>query len=67
MAVLDDQAAREAASDLAIEHTGILGMLCLAKERQLIQRIAPFMDALVAQGFWLSHKTRMDVLKLAGE
>jgi predicted nucleic acid-binding protein len=67
MAVIDDQAARDAAELLRIEYTGLLGVLCLAKERALIEQVEPHLNALVEQGFWLSGKTRSAALKLAGE
>jgi predicted nucleic acid-binding protein len=38
-----------------------------AKDRHLIEQIAPYVDALVAAGMWISDDLRRRVLHLAGE
>jgi predicted nucleic acid-binding protein len=65
--VLDDALARRRAELLNIRLTGTLGVLLDAKRAGLIDAIEPLIDRLQAFGFRLAVRTRLDVLKLAGE
>lgn len=65
--VVDDKLARRAAASLGIDHTGTLGVLLRAKGRGLLPAMAPVLARLTALGFRLDDKTRLAVLKIAGE
>ncbi len=65
--VVDDKLARHAAASLGIDHTGTLGVLLRAKGRGLLPAVAPVLARLTALGFRLDDKTRLAVLKIAGE
>ncbi len=66
--LLDDQAARHAATKLGQRFTGIGGILLLAKGSGLIAVVAPSLDRLQKEGrFFLSSAFRAEMLRLAGE
>ena len=66
--LLDDQAARHAATKLGQRFTGIGGILLLAKGSGLITAVAPSQDRLQKEGrFFLSPEFRAEMLRLAGE
>jgi len=66
--LLDDQAARQAATKLGQRFTGIGGILLLAKASGLIMAVAPALDRLQKEGrFYLSPAFRAEMLRLAGE
>ena len=67
IAILDDLMARRYASFLGIRFTGTLSILLKAKEKGLVQTVAPVLDQLEALQFRLDPKTREAVLKLAKE
>jgi predicted nucleic acid-binding protein len=65
--LLDDALARRTAQAAGISVWGTLRVLLEAKDRHLIEQIAPYVDALVAAGMWISDELRLRVLQLAGE
>jgi uncharacterized protein len=66
--LMDDAAGRSIALDLGLTITGVLGVLLMAKQRQLIVAVRPLIDALIAQaGFWVSEELYQRVLHQAGE
>jgi len=65
--VLDDRAARRYALAAGLEVTGTLGVLLLAKERDLLDSVRPTLDRLQRLRFRLSAATLQRVLDLAGE
>jgi predicted nucleic acid-binding protein len=67
LVVLDDALARQIAEGLGLRYTGTLGLLLAAKRAGLVPGIAPLLDQLQALGFRLDPRTRLAVLKLAGE
>lgn len=68
MAVLDEGAARKTASYLGLRVTGTLGILVAAKQRGLIDRLAPCVEELrECAGFRLSETVVRQALKAAGE
>ncbi|MGA2936559.1 MAG: DUF3368 domain-containing protein [Syntrophobacteraceae bacterium] len=67
LAILDDLMARRYASFLGIRFTGTLGILLKAKEKRLLQAVAPVLGQLEALHFRLDPKTPDAVLKLAKE
>jgi len=65
--IMDDAEGRRAAQRLGVRVTGVLGVLIKAKVRGIIPAIAPILDQLVAEGFWLSEAMRRSVLDAVGE
>lgn len=68
LVLLDDKAARRAASALQIAHVGLVGALLVAKSRGLTPQIKPILDDLrLHAGFRLANKTYQEALRRAGE
>lgn len=65
--VLDDNAARRAASFLGLNVTGTLGVLLAAKQRGDITAIEPVVNTLRSGGFRISDEVISYVLRAAGE
>lgn len=66
--IIDERLGRQAASDLGVKITGVLGILLLAKRQKLIVAVKPIMDDLTAQAnFRISSQLYTDVLNAAGE
>lgn len=65
--LLDDGPARQRATALGLRIMGTVGVLLLAKERGLVERVAPDLDRLSAFGFRLAAAVRIDALRRAGE
>jgi predicted nucleic acid-binding protein len=65
--LLDDGPARQRATRLGLRITGTVGVLLLAKERSLIDRVAPELDRLSTFGFRLAVAVRDAALRRAGE
>ena len=67
VAILDDDRARRVARARGIPVVGTLGLLVQAKQRKLIERVAPILDRLAAKGFRMNLATRTLILEMAGE
>lgn len=65
--LLDDRAGRAAARELKIPTTGLIGILLLAKEKRLINKVGPQIDELRRQGYWVSDEVVQTAKELAGE
>lgn len=65
--LLDDFKAREAARRVALEILGVAGVLAVARRAGLVGAISPLLDALVADGYFLSPAVIQSALRLAGE
>ena len=65
--LLDDLAARKLAKDFSLIPLGTLGILAQAKEEGLIERIKPYIDKLIANGFHVSRRLCNKVLSDVGE
>ena len=65
--VMDDAEGRQAARELGLRVTGLLGVMVEGKAKGLLPRVAPVLDELVAAGFWLSEAMRSVVLRSVGE
>jgi hypothetical protein len=65
--LLDDRAGRLVAEKLNIPTTGLIGILLLAKEKGIIEKIGPLLDEMRNQGYWLSDKVVDAARQLAGE
>lgn len=65
--ILDDRKARIVARKMGLEITGTVGLLIKAKEKELIELIAPVLDALEKNGFHLSVDLRKEALRICEE
>jgi len=65
--ILDDLKARKIARKSGIRLTGTLGVLLAAKSRKILPSVAPFLERLKSQGFWISEELQSEVLRLAEE
>lgn len=66
--LLDEKEARQIAKELKLQIIGTLGVLLLAKKKQVVPTIRPLLDNMinVAQ-YWVSESLYQQVLKQAGE
>jgi len=67
LVILDDNSAKKTAKFLELTVTGTLGVLIKAKKLQLIEKVKPLMDALIANGFFLTQNIYDMILEQAGE
>ena len=65
--LIDDHQGRERAHLLKLDVIGTLGLLLLAKQRNLIPRIRPVFDELAGLGFRMSAALATGLLRQAGE
>lgn len=65
--LMDDHAGRQAARKLGVSVTGLLGLVLLAKEKGLVNRVGPLIEELREAGCWLSDEVVEVARKLAGE
>ena len=66
--LIDDAAGRAIALELGLTITGVLGVLLMAKQRQLIADVRSSMDSLITQaGFWIGDELYQRVLQQAGD
>jgi uncharacterized protein len=65
--LVDDLAARRAASRLGLSITGTIGILLAAKQKGLVGAVRPLLQALKQRGFWVSQALETAVLRDAGE
>jgi len=65
--IMDDNAAKKTAKFLGMTVTGTLGVLIKAKREGYIEAIKPAMEALIADGLFISEQVRNYVLEEAGE
>lgn len=66
--IIDERLGRQAAKDLGVKITGVLGILLLAKRQKLIIDVRPIMDNLIGQAsFRISRQLYANVLNAADE
>jgi len=65
--LLDDRAGRLVAEKLNIPTIGLVGILLLAKEKGILEKIGPLLDEMRNQGYWLSDKVVDTARQLTGE
>ncbi|WNN90552.1 DUF3368 domain-containing protein [Gloeocapsopsis dulcis] len=66
--LIDERLGRQAAKDLGLKITGVLGILLLAKQQNLITVVKPIMDDLTTQAnFRISSQLYVNVLNEADE
>ena len=64
--IVDDRQARRLAQEMGIKIIGTIGILVKAKQQKLIPDLSPVLEALEAQGFYLSEALKAEAFKLAG-
>lgn len=67
LVILDDNSAKKTAKFLELSVTGTLGVLVKAKQLNYIEKVKPLMDALIANGFFVTQNVYSMVLEEAGE
>lgn len=67
LVILDDNSAKKTAKFLDLSVTGTLGVLVKAKQLNYIEKVKPLMDALIANGFFVTQNVYSMVLEQAGE
>ena len=65
--LIDDRAGRQAADDLGINKTGLVGILILAKQKGYIDNISSLLQHLRRTGYWLSDDLLAVAQKIAKE
>ena len=65
--LLDDLPARRAAEALDIQVMGVIGLLLLAKRRNLLDLVQPRLDSLIVADFRISERLYRNALNDAGE
>lgn len=67
LVILDDNSAKKTAKFLELSVTGTLGILVKAKQLNYIEKVKPLMDALIANGFFVTQNVYSMVLEQTGE
>ena len=67
LVIIDDGLARRHAKYLGLTITGTIGVLLRAKSAGIMKEIAPVIDALIQNDFYISDEVYHEVLRLAGE
>lgn len=67
LVLIDDREGRRAAAALGLAVKGALGILLAAKRAGHVAAVGPIVEALVAEGAWLSPALRQRVVAAAGE
>ncbi len=65
--VIDERRGRAVARTMGLEATGSVGVLLRAKREGLLAAVKPSLEAMQAQGIWLSARLRTFALQEAGE
>jgi uncharacterized protein len=56
--VIDDRLGRRHATRLALTFTGTIGVLVVARERGLVERVSPLLNRLAENGIYVSQRLR---------
>ncbi|PSB04956.1 DUF3368 domain-containing protein [Merismopedia glauca] len=66
--LIDEKKARQVAQELGLQVIGTIGILLLAKNKQVIPEISPLLDAMIdIARYWVSKSLYQQVLQQAGE
>lgn len=65
--MLDEKAGRRVAGKLGLPVVGTLALLLRAKRQGMLPSVGPVLDAMAAQGRYVSDRLRSDVLRTADE
>jgi predicted nucleic acid-binding protein len=63
--LIDDRAGRQAAEELGINKTGLVGILILAKQKGYVDNISSLIEQLRFAGYWLSDEILAVARKIA--
>ena len=64
---MDDRAGRQVASRLNVSVLGVVGLLLLAKEKGIFEKVGPLLEKLRIEGYWLSDEVLRISKKVADE
>ena len=65
---MDERLGREAAMDVGLEVTGVLGILIAAKRNNFIPEVKPLLNVLREEtGFWVNQELYLEVLQAVNE
>ena len=67
LVIIDDGLARRHAKRLGFRITGTVGVLLRAKNIGMINEVAPILDSLIQNDFYISDNVYREVLQIAGE
>lgn len=67
LVIIDDNAAKKTAKYLGLPVTGTMGVLLKAKREGYITEIAPVMEEICRNGFYISEVLKKMILEQAGE
>jgi predicted nucleic acid-binding protein len=67
LVIIDDGLARKHAKYLGLNLTGTVGVLLRAKSLGIISDVAPILDSLIKNGFYISDSVCREVLRLVDE
>jgi predicted nucleic acid-binding protein len=65
--LIDDRAGRDVAKGLNISLSGVVGILLLAREKGMLEKISPLLEELRDKGYWLSDEVLQAARRVAGE
>lgn len=65
--LIDDRRGRRAAQGLGVALTGVCGVLLTARREGMVGELAPLLEALERQGYYIADTLRTSVLYAAGE
>jgi predicted nucleic acid-binding protein len=65
--LIDDRAGRDVAKGLNISLSGVVGILLVAREKGMLEKISPLLEELRDKGYWLSDEVLQAARRVAGE
>lgn len=66
--LLDEKRARQVAQGLGLQVMGTIGILLLAKNKNIISEVSPLLDAMIDDArYWVSKSLYQKILQQAGE
>jgi len=65
--IMDDKAGRRMATNASVPVIGTVGVLVLAKRKNLISLLRPLLERLVSSGYFLSDEIIAAALQVSGE
>ena len=65
--IIDDRLGRAVARRLGLSITGTVGVLIMAKKKNLLPAVLPLLNKMRHQGYWLSDEILAIAAKLSGE
>ncbi len=65
--LIDDRKGRMISENLGLKYIGSLGLLKMAKNRKIIQKVKPFIERFMSEGYYLDRELVKKFLKDIGE